>query len=87
MSKGDVMRTFSIRAAKTHLSRLIDQAAKGESFVITKAGKPLVRVMALESGPDAEVPAVGSPANQVDVPTDLDRLSAAEVEQPFDDDV
>jgi prevent-host-death family protein len=43
------MRTFSIREAKTHLSRLIDRAAKGESFVITKAGKPLVQVMAIPS--------------------------------------
>jgi prevent-host-death family protein len=41
------MRTFSIREAKTHLSRLIDRAAKGEPFVITKAGKPLVQVVAL----------------------------------------
>lgn len=48
------MRTFSIREAKTHLSRLIDRASKGESFVITKAGKPLVQVVALplEAGQD-----------------------------------
>jgi prevent-host-death family protein len=70
MSKGEVMRTFSIRAAKTHLSRLIDQAAKGESFVITKAGKPLVKVIALEAGVDAQVQAVGCPADRNDVPTD-----------------
>ncbi len=44
------MRTFSIREAKTHLSRLIDRAAKVESFVITKAGKPLVQVVALPPG-------------------------------------
>ena len=34
------MRTYDIHEAKTHLSRLVDQAAKGESFVIAKAGKP-----------------------------------------------
>jgi prevent-host-death family protein len=39
----------NIHEAKTQLSRLIDRAAKGESFVIAKAGKPLVKVSALEA--------------------------------------
>ena len=34
------MRTVNIHEAKTHLSRLIEAASKGESFVIAKAGKP-----------------------------------------------
>ncbi|HSX72724.1 MAG TPA: type II toxin-antitoxin system prevent-host-death family antitoxin, partial [Shinella sp.] len=42
------MRTVNIHEAKTNLSRLVEQAAKGESFVIAKAGKPLVRVVPLE---------------------------------------
>ncbi len=33
--------------AKTHLSRLVEQAAKGREFVIAKAGKPMVRVVAI----------------------------------------
>jgi prevent-host-death family protein len=36
------MRTVNIHEAKTHLSRLIEAAAKGEPFIIAKAGKPLV---------------------------------------------
>ncbi|MGZ0076825.1 type II toxin-antitoxin system Phd/YefM family antitoxin [Methylomonas sp. YC3] len=36
------MQTVNIRKAKTHLSRLVEQAAKGEPFLIAKAGKPLV---------------------------------------------
>jgi PIN domain nuclease of toxin-antitoxin system len=39
------MRTVNIHEAKTHLSRLVEQAAKGASFVIAKAGKPLVKVI------------------------------------------
>ena len=46
------MQTFNIHQAKTHLSKLVDQAAKGEPFVIAKAGKPLVKVVAL-AAPDA----------------------------------
>ena len=38
------MKTLNIDEAKTHLSRLGDRAARGEAFVIAKAGKPLVRV-------------------------------------------
>lgn len=41
------MKTVNIHEAKTHLSRLIDAAVKGEAFVIAKAGKPLVKVTAI----------------------------------------
>lgn len=34
----------NLHDAKTHLSRLVEQAARGQSFVIAKAGKPMVRV-------------------------------------------
>jgi prevent-host-death family protein len=44
-----------IHEAKTHLSRLVEQAAKGESFVIAKAGKPLVKVMPLDAPATGEI--------------------------------
>ena len=43
------MRTFNIHEAKTHLSRLVDEAEKGEPFVIAKAGKPKVKVVAIDA--------------------------------------
>ena len=42
------METFDTHYAKTHLSRLVENAAKGEAFIIAKAGKPLVKVVPLE---------------------------------------
>lgn len=42
------MRSINIHEAKTHLSRLVEEAAKGEGFIIAKAGKPMVRVTAIE---------------------------------------
>jgi prevent-host-death family protein len=45
------MKTVNIHEAKTHLSRLVEDAAKGEAFVIAKAGKPLVKVVPLEETP------------------------------------
>jgi prevent-host-death family protein len=46
------MRTVNIHAAKTQLSRLVEDAAKGEEIVIAKAGKPVARLVPLaESRP------------------------------------
>lgn len=35
------MKTIGAFSAKTHLSDLLDQVSRGESFVITKRGKPM----------------------------------------------
>ena len=43
------MKTVGVHEAKTHLSRLIDQAVKGEPFVIAKGGTPMVKVMAIDT--------------------------------------
>jgi prevent-host-death family protein len=44
------MQTVNIHEAKTHLSRLVDEAAKGNVFIIAKAGKPMVKVLPLSDG-------------------------------------
>src|SRR5436305_14097688 len=46
---GWFMNTIDIHEAKTQLSRLVDLAARGESFVIAKSGKPLVKVAAVDA--------------------------------------
>ena len=43
--------TVNLHEAKTHLSRLVELAAKGQEFVIAKAGKPMVRVVPLTAPP------------------------------------
>lgn len=43
------MKTVNIHEAKTHLSRLIQAAAAGEEIIIAKAGKPLVKLVALSA--------------------------------------
>lgn len=77
------MQTVNIHEAKTHLSRLIDRAAKGETFIIAKAGKPLVKVMALNAPPEGQLKRTGFMAGQFSVPEDFDRLGAPEIEQLF----
>ena len=45
------MRTFNIHEAKTNLSRLVDEAERGEPFIIAKAGKPKVKVVRIDDPP------------------------------------
>ena len=81
------MRTVNIHDAKTHLSRLVDQAAKGESFVIAKAGKPLVKVIPLE--PDmgeGKASRFGFLRGELCVPDDFDRLGEKEIIDQFSGD-
>jgi prevent-host-death family protein len=40
-----VMKLINIQAAKTHLSRLVEEVASGQDIVLAKAGKPLVRLV------------------------------------------
>lgn len=77
------MQIINIHHAKTHLSRLVEQAARGESFVIAKAGKPLVKVMALEAPEHGQQRRLGFMAGQMAVPDDFDRLGEAEIERGF----
>jgi prevent-host-death family protein len=50
------MRTVNIHAAKTHLSRLVDEAAAGEEIIIAKAGKPLARLVPFTSTRERRAP-------------------------------
>lgn len=43
------MKTVNVHAAKTQLSRLIDDAVNGEEVIIAKAGRPAVRLVAVRS--------------------------------------
>jgi antitoxin (DNA-binding transcriptional repressor) of toxin-antitoxin stability system len=75
------MVTVNIHEAKTQLSKLVDQAVKGEAFVIAKAGKPLVKVAAL--GAPAAPQRLGFLAGEIAVPDDFDRLGEAEIAALF----
>jgi prevent-host-death family protein len=77
------MQTINIHEAKTHLSRLVDQAANGEPFVIAKAGKPLVKVIALNAPDGGQVKRLGFLHGQVAVPDDFDRMGDSEIEHLF----
>jgi prevent-host-death family protein len=77
------MLTVNIHEAKTHLSRLLDRAAKGELFIIAKAGKPLVKLVPLETPEAGQVRRLGFMAGQIVVPDDFDRIGSEEIDQLF----
>ncbi len=75
------MLTVNIHEAKTQLSKLVDRAAKGESVVIAKAGRPLVKVTALAAPPQPQ--RLGFLAGEIAVPEDFDRMGEAEIAALF----
>ena len=77
------MLTVNIHEAKTHLSRLVARAAKGEPFVIAKAGKPLVKVVPLDAPVAGEAKRLGFMEGQIKVPDDFDTMFADEIEEMF----
>ncbi len=79
------MRTVNIHEAKTQLSRLVELAAAGESFIIAKAGKPLVKVVPLDA-PAAKNP-VGFMKGQINVPDDFDTIFQDEIIRLFEGEV
>jgi prevent-host-death family protein len=79
------MRTYNIHEAKTHLSKLVEEAAKGESFLIAKAGKPMVKVIALDSPEPGQMNRFGFMAGQINVPDDFNTMGADELQKLFED--
>ena len=79
------METVNIHQAKTHLSRLIERAANGETITIAKAGKPMARIMPLEdTQPVVDTSRrFGFMKGQIQVPDDFDTMGQAEIEAMF----
>jgi prevent-host-death family protein len=65
------MRTINIHQAKTHLSRLVDDAGSGEEIIIAKAGKPVARLMPLAHA-ERRVPKFGTLRGKIWLADDWD---------------
>lgn len=82
------MKTVNMHEAKTHLSRLVDAASKGEPFVIARAGVPLVKVVAVE---EAAKPSpfgfLKDEWGHFDLDPEVDRQLDEEIRQMFEDSI
>jgi prevent-host-death family protein len=79
------MKTYNMHEAKTHLSRLVEQAAKGEPFIIAKAGKPMAKVIAFDAPEPSQIKRFGFMAGQISVPEDFDRMGTAQIVKMFEE--
>ena len=72
------MESVNMHEAKTRLSQLVARAAKGEAFIIAKAGKPVARVMAYDSPEQSQQKRI-----EFTVPEDFDRMGQDEIVEMF----
>jgi prevent-host-death family protein len=77
-----VMTQVNVHEAKTHLSRLLDQALAGEEIVIMRSGKPLVRLAPVETAPSRRM--LGTAKGEFTVPDDFDELLPDEILAGFE---
>jgi prevent-host-death family protein len=77
------MPTVNIHEAKTHLSRLIETAISGEPVIIAKAGKPLVKLIALDAPGQDGKRRLGFMEGQFTVPEDFDTMATTQIDHLF----
>jgi prevent-host-death family protein len=78
------MRKVNIHEAKTHLSRLVEQAAKGEAIIIAKAGKPMAQLTPIPEIAGAHRNGwLGAMAGKFHIPDDFDRMDEDEIARLF----
>ena len=73
------MESVNMHEAKTRLSQLVARAAKGEAFIIAKAGKPVARVKAYDSPEKSQQKRIGFMAGEFQVPDNFDRMGQEEI--------
>jgi antitoxin (DNA-binding transcriptional repressor) of toxin-antitoxin stability system len=64
------VKIVNVHEAKTHLSRLIEEALQGEDIVIARGNQPLVRLVLVESARRQRT--VGWAKGQVQMADDFD---------------
>ena len=78
------MQKINIHEAKTKLSRLVDDVVEnGDSFIIAKAGKPMVKVVRIDSPAAHKNERLGFFKNQIVVPDDFDRMGEDKIDELF----
>ncbi len=78
------MHIVNIHAAKTQLSRLVEQAGGGEEIVIARAGRPVARLMPLAGPTSGARRRLGALAGQLNVPDDFDAPLPRDAQAAFE---
>ena len=75
------MKDVNLHQTKTHLSRLVHEAECGESFIIAKAGKFIVKVEKFEE--PKEIKRLGFMLGEGKVPDNFNSMGSSEIESMF----
>ena len=79
------MRQVNIHEAKTHLSRLADEAGAGETIILAKAGKPVAKLVPLNDTDQKKKPReLGFLDGKFKVPDDFDTMFQDEIIAMFE---
>jgi len=76
------MVQYNIHTAKTQLSALVDKAALGGSFIIAKAGKPMVKVIPISSQKDVQ--RIGFLKGEIQIPSDFNKMGQTDIINSFE---
>ena len=77
------MRIINVHAAKTHLSRLLEDAAAGEEIVIAKAGKPIAKLVPVSPAKPGKR-RLGILGGRINLPDDFDAPLPQEILDAFE---
>lgn len=75
------MRQVNIHEAKTHLSQLLEDVARGDDIIIAKAGKPIARLVAIDN--DTAPRPLGLLKGKIWIADDFDAPLPEEILQSF----
>lgn len=78
------MGAINIHEAKTHLSRLVEDAAAGQEIIIAKHGRPVAKLVAITF---SSAPRIGALKGKLNIPTDFDAPLPDDVLATFEGDV
>jgi len=83
VGESKALKVVNIHEAKTHLSRLVEEAANGDSFIIAKAGKPMVKVIRLDAELEKPKSRLGFLKGKFVAPVDIKSMFQEEIEEMF----
>ena len=78
------MTTIDLHEAEANLARLVDRAADGETFVIAKDGKPVVKLVPADAPQPTAKRRIGFLKGQISVPDDFDTMGQEEIIRMFE---
>jgi len=73
---------YNLYEAKTSLSRLVDRAANGEEIILSKAGKPMAKLVPFKRASEPRQP--GGWEGRMRISEDFDAPLPAEVQTAFE---